>query len=142
MLHFFAKPHKICFIFRKTPEVPSTGMAIAETIHRCYTARCQWLHFFCESLCSLCLCGSKKINHKTTKTQSAQRRHEGEKANYRRAAVYEVEIVKSDAVESMVKVTFLPEKRLPGEWKAILELKTSSERQPVFHVTLTCEDSL
>ena len=54
---------------------------------------------------------------------------------------YGVEIVKSDPTESVVKVTFLPEKKLPGERQAILELKTSSKRQPVFQVTLTCEDT-
>ena len=55
---------------------------------------------------------------------------------------YEVEIVKSDPAESVVKVIFMPEKKLPGEKKATLELKTSSERQPVFHVALTCENLL
>jgi hypothetical protein len=53
---------------------------------------------------------------------------------------YEVEIVKNEPTESVVKVTFLPEKKLPGEKSAILELKTSSERQPVYRVDLTCED--
>jgi hypothetical protein len=53
---------------------------------------------------------------------------------------YGVEIVKSDLTESVVKVTFLPEKKLPGEKSAVLELKTSSERQPVYQVDLTCED--
>ena len=52
---------------------------------------------------------------------------------------YEVEIVKSDSTESVVKVTFLKEKKLPGEKNAILELKTSSERQPVYQVSLTCD---
>jgi hypothetical protein len=53
---------------------------------------------------------------------------------------YGVEIVRSDSAESVVKVTFLPEKKLPGEKSAILELKTNSERQPVYQVNLTCED--
>ena len=51
---------------------------------------------------------------------------------------YEVEIVKSEPGESVVKVTFLPEKKLSGEKSAILELKTSSERQPIYQVLLTC----
>jgi hypothetical protein len=34
----------------------------------------------------------------------------------------------------VAKVTLFPEKKLPGEKKAILELKTSSERQPVYQV--------
>jgi hypothetical protein len=54
---------------------------------------------------------------------------------------YDVEVVKSDSTESIVKVTLLPEKKLSGERKAILELKTNSERQPVYQVDLTCEES-
>jgi len=52
---------------------------------------------------------------------------------------YAVEIVKDDPTESIVKVTFLPEKKLLGEKSAILELKTSSEWQPVYQVSLTCD---
>ena len=52
---------------------------------------------------------------------------------------YDVEVVKSESAESVVKVTFLPEKKLPGEKSAVLELKTSSERKPVYQATLTCE---
>ena len=52
---------------------------------------------------------------------------------------YGLEVVRSEPTESVVKVTFLPEKKLPGEKSAILELKTSSERQPVYQVSLTCD---
>jgi len=52
---------------------------------------------------------------------------------------YDVEVVKSEPAESIVKVTFLPEKKLPGERKAIVELRTSSERQPTYQFELTCE---
>ena len=52
---------------------------------------------------------------------------------------YEVEIVKSEPAESIIKITFLPEKKLPSEKQAVLELTTSSERQPTFQITLTCD---
>jgi hypothetical protein len=51
---------------------------------------------------------------------------------------YDVETVKSDPAESVVKVTFLPEKKLSGEKEAILELKTSNTRQPVHQISLFC----
>ena len=50
---------------------------------------------------------------------------------------YDVEVVRSELAESVIKVVFLPEKKLAGEKKAILELKTSSERQPVYRIDLT-----
>lgn len=50
---------------------------------------------------------------------------------------YEIEIVEN---EPMVKVTFLKGKKLPGEKNAILEIKTTSQRQPVYRIPLFCED--
>ena len=52
---------------------------------------------------------------------------------------YEVGIVKSEPTESIVGVTFLPEKKLSGEKQAILELKTSSSRQPSYPISLNCD---
>jgi len=53
---------------------------------------------------------------------------------------YDVEIVKSELAKSIVRVTFFPEKKLPGEREAILELRTSSERQPIHKVMLRTHD--
>lgn len=52
---------------------------------------------------------------------------------------FTVEIVKSNPDKSVVKVSFLKEKKLPGEKDAVLELHTSSLRQPVYQVGLHCE---